>query len=57
VFSYANNWLHTSRTWSNRLSAGEFCSINLTVFMGSASSFSPVILIVAGGLLSQVGEK
>ena len=36
---------------------GNFANINLTAFMGSASSFSPVILIVAGGLLSQVGEK
>ena len=36
---------------------GNFADINLTAFMGSASSFSPVILIVAGGLLSQVGEK
>ena len=36
---------------------GNFAGINLTAFMGSASSFSPVILIVTGGLLSQVGEK
>ena len=36
---------------------GNFANVNLTAFMGSASSFSPIILIVAGGLLSQVGEK
>jgi hypothetical protein len=36
---------------------GNFANINLTAFMGSASSFSPIILIVVGGLLSQVGEK
>jgi len=36
---------------------GNFASINLTGFMGSASSFSPVILIVIGGLLTRVGEK
>jgi len=36
---------------------GNFVGINLTVFMGSASSFSPVILIVVGGLLARVGEN
>ena len=36
---------------------GNFANINLTAFMGSASSFSAIILIVVGGLLSQVGEK
>jgi len=36
---------------------GNFASINLTAFMGSASSFSPIVLIVGGGLLSQLGEK
>ena len=36
---------------------GNFANINLTAFMGSASSFSPTILIVAGGLLTRVGEN
>jgi hypothetical protein len=36
---------------------GNFANINLTAFMGSASSFSPIILIVAGGLLTRVGEN
>ena len=36
---------------------GNFADINLTAFMGSASSFSPIILIVAGGLLTRVGEN
>ena len=36
---------------------GNFANINLTAFMGSASSFSPIVLMVVGGLLSQVGEK
>ena len=36
---------------------GNFAQINLTGFMGSASSFSPIILIVVGGLLTRVGDK
>ena len=36
---------------------GNFGDINLTAFMGTASSFSPIILIVFGGLLTRVGEK
>ena len=36
---------------------GNFGNINLTGFMGSASSFSPIILIVVGGLLTRVGNK
>ena len=36
---------------------GNFADINLTSFIGSSSSFSPIILMIAGGLLSQVGEK
>ena len=36
---------------------GNFGNVNLTGFMGPASSFSPVILIVVGGLLTRVGNK
>ena len=36
---------------------GNFAQINLTGFMGPASSFSPIILIVIGGLLTRVGSK
>ena len=36
---------------------GNFANINLTGFMGAASSFSPIILIVVGGLLTRVGNK
>ena len=36
---------------------GNFAQINLTGFMGTASSFSPIILIVVGGLLTRVGDK
>ena len=36
---------------------GNFGNINLTGFMGSLSSFSPIILIVVGGLLTRVGNK
>ncbi len=36
---------------------GNFAQVNLTGFMGAASSFSPIILIVVGGLLTQVSNK
>ncbi len=36
---------------------GNFGNINLTGFMGQLSSFTPIILIVVGGLLTQVGNK
>ena len=36
---------------------GNFGNINLTAFMGPASSFSPIILIIVGGLLTRVGGK
>ena len=36
---------------------GNFANINLTGFLGSASSFSPIVLIVVGGLLAQSGKK
>ena len=36
---------------------GNFGNINLTGFMGAASSFSPIVLIVVGGLLTRVGNK
>jgi len=36
---------------------GNFGNINLTGFMGPVSSFSPIILIVVGGLLTRVGNK
>ena len=36
---------------------GNFGNINLTGFLGPASSFSPIILIVVGGLLTRVGNK
>ena len=36
---------------------GNFGNINLTGFMGPVSSFSPIILIVVGGLLTKAGKK
>ena len=36
---------------------GNFGDINLTGFLGPVSSFSPIILIVVGGLLTRVGNK
>ena len=36
---------------------GNFGNINLTGFMGTLSSFTPIILIVVGGLLTQAGKK
>ena len=36
---------------------GNFGNINLTGFLGPVSSFSPIILIVVGGLLTRVGNK
>ena len=36
---------------------GNFGNINLTEFMGPASSFSPIILGVVGALLLQIGKK
>ena len=36
---------------------GNFGNINLTGFMGPLSSFTPIILIVVGGLLTQAGNK
>ena len=36
---------------------GNFGGMNLTGFMGSLSSFSPIILIVVGGLLTRAGNK
>ena len=36
---------------------GNFGNVNLTGFMGAASSFSPIILIVVGGLLTRVRNK
>ena len=36
---------------------GNFGNINLTGFMGPISSFSPIILIVVGGLLTRVKNK
>ena len=36
---------------------GNFGNINLTGFMGPLSSFSPIILIVGGGLLTRIGNK
>ena len=36
---------------------GNFGGMNLTGFMGSLSSFSPIILIVVGGLLTRAGKK
>jgi len=36
---------------------GNFGGINLTGFMGPLSSFSPIILIVIGGLLTRAGNK
>ena len=36
---------------------GNFGGINLTRFMGPLSSFSPIILIVVGGLLTRVDNK
>ena len=36
---------------------GNFGNINLTGFMGPLSSFTPIILIVVGGLLTRVGNQ
>ena len=36
---------------------GNFANINLTGFLGAASSFTPIALIVVGGLLTQTGKK
>ena len=36
---------------------GNFGGINLTGFLGSLSSFTPIALIVVGGLLSRAGNK
>ncbi|MDA7547454.1 hypothetical protein N8713_03145 [Candidatus Pelagibacter sp.] len=36
---------------------GNFGGINLTGFLGSLSSFTPLALIVVGGLLSRAGNK
>ena len=36
---------------------GNFGDVNLTGFLGPVSSFSPIILIVVGGLLTRVGNK
>ena len=36
---------------------GNFGGVNLTGFLGPISSFSPIILIVVGGLLTRVGNK
>ena len=36
---------------------GNFGGVNLTGFLGPVSSFSPIILIVIGGLLTRVGNK
>ena len=36
---------------------GNFANINLTSFLGAASSFTPIAFIVVGGLLAQIGKK
>jgi len=36
---------------------GNFGNVNLTGFLGPVSSFSPIILIVVGGLLTRAGNK
>ena len=36
---------------------GNFGGVNLTGFLGPVSSFSPIILIVVGGLLTRAGNK
>jgi len=36
---------------------GNFANINLTSFLGAASSFTPIALIVVGGLLAQIGKN
>jgi hypothetical protein len=36
---------------------GNFGGMNLTGFMGPLSSFSPIILMVVGGLLTRAGNK
>jgi len=36
---------------------GNFGNINLTGFLGPLSSFTPIVLIVVGGLLTRVGNK
>ena len=36
---------------------GNFGGLNLTGFLGPVSSFSPIILIIVGGLFTRVGNK
>ena len=36
---------------------GNFGGVNLTGFLGPVSSFSPIVLIVVGGLFTRVGNK
>ncbi len=36
---------------------GNFGNINLTGAFGPLSSFTPIILIVVGGLLTRIGNK
>ena len=36
---------------------GNFGNMDLTGFLGPISSFSPIILIVVGGLLTRAGNK
>ncbi len=36
---------------------GNFAGINLTYFLGKASSFTPIILIVVGGGIIGLGDK
>ena len=43
--------------WAIDFLLGNFGNVNLTGFLGPVSSFSPIILIVVGGLLTRVGNK
>ncbi len=36
---------------------GNFAGINLTYFLGKASSFAPIILIFVGGGIMGLGDK
>ncbi len=36
---------------------GNFAGINLTYFLGKASSYAPIILILVGGGIMRLGDK
>lgn len=36
---------------------GNFAGINLTYFLGKASSFAPIALVLVGGAIMSLGDK